>query len=131
MINLKNKPLIIDLIKMDNFINSLKDKRPIPKDHIPYLKEVLKISEICRKCGEIHNISYDIKTEVTQSFKYNKIFILLLLINFYLLTQTLGGGLLFLFGMSVSFLLINSHKVSYCINCSSIDSFVKIKKYLK
>lgn len=133
MINRK-RTLIVQLNYFDTLLDKWNSKKPLSQHEARHLKEVLKSSDICKKCGELHNQVRETKIQYIQPKTHNIQHMMkwLIVISSFSIFYNVIFGVLFVLLMLLSFFYIkNMGLITKCLNCGSNDSFVKIKKYMK
>ena len=133
MIN-KKRTLVVQLNYFDALLEKWDKKKPLTKYEARHLKEVLRTSDICRKCGEIHNQVRENKLQYVQPRLHDIGYIMkwIIVISGFTLFYNFIFGLFFMLGMIAGFLYIkNMGIITKCLNCGAHDSFVKIIKYMK
>lgn len=121
----------IKLNYLDMLLEKWKLKKKLTVQEKDDLKYILKMSEICTKCGEIDNVIIENKIEYCQTYEMQY------WCKFLIFSSMFMSIFSFSFGISLTviftLLLIYIKKAGLiikCLNCNSMNSFVKIKKYL-
>lgn len=130
----RKRTLIVQLNYFDTLLDKWNSKKPLSQHEEKHLKEVLRSSDICRKCGEIHNQVRETKVQYIQPKTHDIQYMMkwFIFISSFSIFYNFIFSILFVSLMLLSLLYIkNMGLITKCLSCGSNDSFVKIKNYMK